>query len=42
MNGYFKKSNENATMSFRVNNKQYLKNCNKMWKKSREVNENRF
>ena len=25
MTGYFKKLNENATMSFRVNNKQFLK-----------------
>ena len=33
MTGYFKKFNENATMSFRVDNKQLLKNCNKIWEK---------
>ena len=33
MTGYFKKFNENATMSFRVNNKQLLKNYNKTWEK---------
>ena len=30
MTGYTKKFNENATMSFRVNNKQLLKNYNKI------------
>ena len=30
MTGYFKKFNENATMSFRVNNEQILKNYNKI------------
>ena len=33
MTGYFKKFIENATMSFRINNKQLLKNCNKIWEK---------
>ena len=33
MTGYFKKFNENATMSFRVDNKRLLKNCNKIWEK---------
>ena len=33
MTGYFKKFNGNATMSFRVDNKQLLKNCNKIWGK---------
>ena len=33
MTGYAKKFNENATMSFRVNNKQFLKNYNKIWEK---------
>ena len=33
MTGYFKKFNENVTMSFRVNNKQLLKNYNKIWEK---------
>ena len=31
--GYAKKFNENATMSFRVNNKQLLKNHSKIWEK---------
>ena len=33
MTGYAKKFEENATMSFRANNKQLLKNYNKIWKK---------
>ena len=33
MTGYAKKFNENATMSFRVNNKQLLKNHSKIWEK---------
>ena len=33
MIGYAPKINENATMSFRANNKQFLKNYNKIWKK---------
>ena len=33
MTGYLKKFDENATMSFRVNNKQLLKNYNKIWEK---------
>ena len=33
MTGYAKKFNENATLSFRVNYKQLLKNCNKIWEK---------
>ena len=33
MAGYFKKFNENALMSFGVNNKQLLKNYNKTWEK---------
>ena len=31
MTGYAKKFNKNATMSFRANNKQFLKNNNKIW-----------
>ena len=31
--GYFKEFNENATMSFRVNNKQLLKHYNKVWER---------
>ena len=34
MTGYAKKFNENATMSFRVNNKQLLKNYSKTWEKT--------
>ena len=37
MTGYAKKFNENATMSFRVNNKQLLKNYNKIWEKIEKV-----
>ena len=33
MTGYAKKYDENATMPFRVNNKQLLKNYNKIWEK---------
>ena len=32
MTGYFKEFNENATMFFRVNNKQLLKHYNKIWR----------
>ena len=31
--GYFKKFNENVTMSFRVNNKQLLEKYNEIWEK---------
>ena len=33
MTSYFKKFNENARMSFRINNKELLKNYNKIWDK---------
>ena len=33
MTGYARKFDENATISFRVNNKQLLKNYNKTWEK---------
>ena len=33
MTGYAKKFDENAIMSFKVNNKQLLKNYNKIWEK---------
>ena len=33
MTGYFKKFNANATMSFRVTNKKFLKMYNKIWEK---------
>ena len=33
MSGYARKFDENATMSFKVNNKQLLKTYNKIWEK---------
>ena len=33
MTGYARKFDENATVSFKANNKQLLKNYNKNWKK---------
>ena len=33
MTGYARRFDENVTMSFRANNKQFLKNHNKIWKK---------
>ena len=33
MTGYFRKFNENLTMSFRVKDKQLLKNYNRTWEK---------
>ena len=33
MTSYFRKFNENSTMSFRVKDKQLLKNYNKIWEK---------
>ena len=33
MTGYAKKFDENVTISFRANNKQLLKNYNKIWEK---------
>ena len=33
MTGYARKFDKNATMSFRANNKQLLKNYNKIWEK---------
>ena len=33
MTGYVRKFNENLTMSFRVKDKQLLKNYNKIWEK---------
>ena len=33
MTGYARKFDENATMSFRVNNKKLLKNYSKIWEK---------
>ena len=33
MTAYARKFDENATMYFRANNKELLKNCNKMFEK---------
>ena len=33
MTGYARKFNENVTMSFKVNDKQLLKNYNRIWEK---------
>ena len=33
MTGYVRKFNENSTMSFRVKDKQLLRNYNKIWEK---------
>ena len=33
MTGYVRKFNENSTMSFRVKDKQLLKNYNRIWEK---------
>ena len=33
MTGYFRKFNENSTMSFSVKDKQLLKNYNRVWEK---------
>ena len=33
MTGYARKCDENVTMSFKANNKQLLKNYNKIWEK---------
>ena len=37
MTGYFRKFDENAAMSFIINNKQLLKNCNKIWRKTENL-----
>ena len=37
MRGFSKKFDENAIMSFRVNNKQLLKNYNKIWGKTERL-----
>ena len=37
MRGYSKTIDENVTMSFRVNNKQLLKNYNKIWEKTEKL-----
>ena len=34
MTGYARKFDENATISFRVNDKQILPNYNKIWEKN--------
>ena len=37
MTVYTRKFDENAAMSFRINNKQLLKNYNKIWQKSEKL-----
>ena len=37
MTGYARKFEESATMSFRVNNKQFLKNYDKIWEKGEKL-----
>ena len=37
MTGYARKFDKNVTMSFRVNNKQFLKNYNKIWERGEEL-----
>ena len=37
MTGYTRKFDENATMSFTANNKQLLKNYNKIWEKAEKL-----
>ena len=37
MTGYARKFNKNAAMSFKVNDKQFLKNCNKIWEKVKKL-----
>ena len=37
MTGYVKKFNENIAMSFRVNDKQFLKNYNAIWEKTEKL-----
>ena len=39
MTGYVRKFNENSTMSFRVKDKQLLKNYNKIWEKVEKLME---
>ena len=42
MTGYAIKFDENTTMSFRANNKQLLKNYNKIWKKVEKLTRTDF
>ena len=42
MTGYARKFDKNVTMSFRANNKQVLKNCNKIWEKVEKVMKENF
>ena len=37
MTGYATKFDANATMSFRANNKEFLKNYNKIWEKTKKL-----
>ena len=37
MTGYFRKFNENSAMSFRVKDKQLLKNYNRIWERNENL-----
>ena len=37
MTSYFRKFNENSTVSFRVKDKQFLKNYNRIWEKTEKL-----
>ena len=37
MTGYARKFDENATMSFKVNNKKIVRNYNKIWEKAEKL-----
>ena len=37
MTGYARKFDKNVTISFRVKNKEFLKNCNKIWEKVKKL-----
>ena len=42
MTGYARKFDKNVTMSFRANNKQVLKNYNKIWEKVEKIMKENF
>ena len=42
MIGYIKNFESNTTISFKISDKQLLKNYNQIWKKSQKFIENKF
>ena len=42
MTGYVKKFDDNATMSFKIGNKQLLKKYNQIWKKVEKLSKIEF